>query len=223
MVTRAKSGADFERAFRRRFGRTGRIRRRRFRRRPCGPWSEPQGRAAAGAALRPARALRVRARRAHEGPRDPDGRGAALQLDRQGDRPAGRGARRRHGAGEEPRAAADPVPPRRAERRPHREVLARRRAQQAHAARARGGASGDAGGARRPRACATSATRTGRYYCYPTCGGIETLVASNTVAVPHGRARRWRPATTRARTAGRWRRPRSRARRALAAERRGLD
>ncbi len=48
----------------------------------------------------------------------------------------------------------------------------------------------------------------GMHYCYPTCGGIETLVVLQHGRLPHGRTRRSPPATTRAETAGRWRRPR---------------
>ena len=180
--TRAKSAADFERAFRRRFGRSA------YPEKAVPPAAvralvrPPQGRAAAGAAVRPARALRVRACRADEGPRDPDGRGPALQLDRQGDRPPGRGAGRGDGAGEEPGAAAHPVPPRRAERRPDRPATP-------WAVRATSGrcSSSRARTRRRWRSSAPAGVRylgnsKGMHYCYPTCGGIETLVESNTVA-----------------------------------------
>ena len=161
MVRRAKSAAEFERgvpaALRARDpsreggaagGRAG-----------ARPESQGQGQGPARAAVRPAGPLRVRAGRPAEGARDPARRGAAVQLDRQGDRPPGRGARRGVGAGEEPGAAPDPVPPGRAQRRAHRQLLARRAAQQADAARGRGRAAASCSSGWRPRASATSATR----------------------------------------------------------------
>ena len=42
----------------------------------------------------------------------------------------------------------------------------------------------------------------GMHYCYPTCGGIETLVESNTVPFHTRRGGPGRRATTRAQTAG---------------------
>ena len=145
----------------------------------------------------------VRAGRLAQGARDPARRGPAVRLDRRRDRPAEGGPGRRHGAGPQPRAAHRPVPPGRPDRR-HRSASTR------SAGRRTSGRSSRPRGSTRTRmedaarrgerlvGCATT-----HIVCWPTCRTGRRMLDAQPPAVPVAGRGGARPATGRARCAGR--------------------
>ena len=146
-VSLAGDPGDFEADFRRDHRATHRAGRRAAAQARSRGGPAAGGRSVGARAGRPARPLPVRGGGPAKGAGDPDGRSAAVRLDRRRDRPPEGGPGRRNRPRPQPDPAAHPVPPGRPERRAHRPVLDGR--PRGEAARA------DLGGAR-PRAPASA-------------------------------------------------------------------